>query len=61
MTLLVDAPTLITGEELAEMSLAGSYELVKGRIVEMSPPGFTYGKIGGASIRLWPILLILMI
>jgi Uma2 family endonuclease len=47
MTLLVDAPTLITGEELAEMSLDGSYELVKGRIVEMSPPGFTHGKIGG--------------
>jgi Uma2 family endonuclease len=44
MTLLVDAPTLITGEELAEMSLDGSYELVQGRIVEMSPAGFTHGK-----------------
>jgi Uma2 family endonuclease len=47
MTLLVDAPTLITGEELAEMSLDGSYELVQGRIVAMSPAGFTHGKIEG--------------
>jgi Uma2 family endonuclease len=47
MTLLVDAPTLITGEELVEMSIDGSYELVKGRIVEMSPAGFTHGEVEG--------------
>jgi Uma2 family endonuclease len=47
MTLLVDTPTLITGEELAEMSLDDSYELVQGRIVAMSPAGFTHGEIEG--------------
>lgn len=45
MTMLVEAPTTITGEELAAMGLEGLHELVEGKIVEMSPTGNIHGGV----------------
>lgn len=43
---------LITGETFARMVGLGRCELVKGRIVEVTPPGFEHGKVEGKGYRL---------
>lgn len=37
--------SLVTAEELSKMGDIGRCELVKGEIIQMSPPGYTHGKI----------------
>lgn len=39
----IEVPTLITGEELSQMSNLGRTELIKGELVQMSPTGFWHG------------------
>jgi Uma2 family endonuclease len=42
------APTktkLVTAKELLQLSGKGRYELVKGELIEMSPPGYEHGSI----------------
>jgi Uma2 family endonuclease len=36
----------VTAEELLKLSSQGRFELVKGELIQMSPPGFEHGKIG---------------
>lgn len=36
---------LVTADELLQLSSKGRYELVKGVLIEMSPPGFEHGSI----------------
>ncbi|HEY4688926.1 MAG TPA: Uma2 family endonuclease [Anaerolineae bacterium] len=41
---MITAEKLMTAEELLELSGKGRYELVKGALVEMTPPGYEHGK-----------------
>ena len=36
---------LVTADELLRLSSKGRYELIKGELIEMSPPGFEHGAI----------------
>ena len=36
---------LVTAEELLQLSSKGRFELVKGELIEMSPPGYEHGSI----------------
>jgi len=42
---MVTAERLMTAEELLERSDKGRYELVKGVLVEMAPPGYEHGQV----------------
>jgi Uma2 family endonuclease len=43
----VEAPRLVTGEQLAQLGDIGRTELVKGVIIHMSPTGYLHGRIEG--------------
>ncbi len=36
---------LVTAEELLQLSSKSRYELVKGELIEISPPGYEHGSI----------------
>ncbi len=42
---MITAEKLMTAEELLRLSSQGRYELVKGVLVEMTPPGYEHGKV----------------
>jgi Uma2 family endonuclease len=39
--------TLLTGEDLLELQKQGRFELVRGELVELTPPGFEHGEVAG--------------
>ena len=43
----VEAPRLVTGEQLAQLGNMGRTDLVKGVIIHMSPTGYSHGRIEG--------------
>jgi Uma2 family endonuclease len=43
----VEAPHLVTGDQLAQLGNIGRTELVKGVIIHMSPTGYLHGRIEG--------------
>ena len=43
----VEAPRLVTGEQLAQLGNIGRADLVKGVIIQMSPTGYAHGRIEG--------------
>lgn len=50
---MAEAARLVTAEELEKFPDDGyRYELVRGRVVRMSPPGFTHGRIAARIVAL---------
>lgn len=43
--LLQNQTHLTTGDEMADMADIGRCELVEGRVIPMTPPGYEYGEV----------------